>query len=274
MKTNVIVTDTVVVLSFKSSEIKETLTFDSDHSEFNVAKDIALEIIELLQNDKKVKRSYYERAKSIHTLASKLEKWSEGAVVVTPTKVTLHGKEVNDDVAEFLIELIQQDNSVLKMKAWSNFLTTINLSNSYKVAKRLFAFLSKTDLRVDEDGNVLAWKVVRPDYKDKHSGKFDNSPGQVLSMPRNEVNDDDNSYCSYGFHICSWDYLKYFANSGDKVVQVRVNPADIVSIPLDYNGEKVRCCKYEVVRDAGTWGKDVDSVRLPKLDGFTTGLED
>jgi hypothetical protein len=43
-----------------------------------------------------------------------------------------------------------------------------------------------------------------------------------------------------------------------------VHPADIVSIPLDYKGEKVRICKYEVVAFVGFWGTDVDGKRLPK----------
>jgi hypothetical protein len=28
---------------------------------------------------------------------------------------------------------------------------------------------------------------------------------------------------------------------------LKINPADVVSIPTDYNGAKGRCCKYEVV---------------------------
>lgn len=271
MKANVILTDTVVVLSFKNSEIKETLTFDADHSEFNTAKEIALEVIDLLQNEQKIKRSIYERTKKIHTVADKVANWTNGDIVITPSRVTLKGKEIGSDLASFLIELLERNNDAFKMQAWANFLKVIDSADSFKISNRLFAFLEKTDLRIDENGNVLAWKVVRPDYKDKHSRTFDNSPGQILEMPRNEVNDDDNSYCSYGFHICSWGYLSHFASSGDKVVQVRVAPADIISIPLDYNGEKVRCCKYEVVCDAGTWGTEVNAHKLPKL--LNTGFD-
>ena len=28
---------------------------------------------------------------------------------------------------------------------------------------------------------------------------------------------------------------------------IKVNPRDVVSIPVDYNNSKGRCCKYEVV---------------------------
>ena len=28
---------------------------------------------------------------------------------------------------------------------------------------------------------------------------------------------------------------------------LKINPADVVSIPTDYNGAKGRCCKYEVI---------------------------
>ena len=55
------------------------------------------------------------------------------------------------------------------------------------------------------------------------------------------------------------------------VMQVKINIDDIVAIPNDYNGEKIRVCKYEVLREVGKWGIDVDANRLPKLQGFSAG---
>ena len=33
---------------------------------------------------------------------------------------------------------------------------------------------------------------------------------------------------------------------------VKINPADVVSIPTDYNGAKGRCCRYQVVAEVKT----------------------
>jgi hypothetical protein len=80
-----------------------------------------------------------------------------------------------------------------------------------------------------------------------HSGTIDNSVGQVVEMDRNLVDDDPNSHCSTGLHFCSESYLGHFGNSGDPVMILKINPADVVSIPTDYNGAKGRCMRYEVV---------------------------
>jgi hypothetical protein len=38
---------------------------------------------------------------------------------------------------------------------------------------------------------------------------------------------------------------------GDRTVIVKINPADVVSIPSDYNDAKGRACRYEVVGEVG-----------------------
>jgi hypothetical protein len=39
---------------------------------------------------------------------------------------------------------------------------------------------------------------------------------------------------------------------------VKINPADVVAIPTDYNNQKGRCCRYEVVDEyVANDGKDV-----------------
>ena len=30
---------------------------------------------------------------------------------------------------------------------------------------------------------------------------------------------------------------------------LKINPADVVSIPIDYNNSKGRCCRYEVIKE-------------------------
>jgi len=95
---------------------------------------------------------------------------------------------------------------------------------------------------------------VRSDFTDCHTGKFDNSPGQVVTMPRNEVNEDKDQTCSSGLHFCSLSYLSSFY--GDKVVILKINPRDVVSIPSDYNNAKGRCCRYEVIEEKSRDGRD------------------
>ena len=45
------------------------------------------------------------------------------------------------------------------------------------------------------------------------------------------------------------DYAKVFAGSDGKFVIVEINPSDVVSIPSDCSGKKLRTCKYVVVEE-------------------------
>jgi hypothetical protein len=67
-------------------------------------------------------------------------------------------------------------------------------------------------------------------------------------MPRNEVDDNRSNLCSDGLHFCSFSYLGHFGSgAGNRVLIVKVDPADVVSIPADYNDAKARACRMEVI---------------------------
>jgi len=93
-------------------------------------------------------------------------------------------------------------------------------------------------LPVTDNGNFLAYKAVRADYTDKHTGKFLNTIDSVLEMPRNKVDDNKENGCSYGFHAGSVDYAKDFMDRDGHLMLVEINPADVVSIPTDCQFQK------------------------------------
>lgn len=80
---------------------------------------------------------------------------------------------------------------------------------------------------------------------DNYTRTMDNSVGQVVSMPRNEVDNDRNTTCSNGLHFAAWNYASTY--SGDTLIMIKVNPSDVVAIPNDYNNMKGRAAKYEVL---------------------------
>lgn len=127
------------------------------------------------------------------------------------------------------------------------FIDNLMKNPSKRAVDELFGFIEACDLPITEDGHFLAYKRVREDYKDVHSGTMDNSVGQVVEMERNLVDEDKSRTCSAGLHFCSYEYLKHF--SGERIVVVKINPADVVAIPIDYNNSKGRTCRYEVVEE-------------------------
>lgn len=115
--------------------------------------------------------------------------------------------------------------------------------------QQLFGFLTKNKQPITEDGHFIAYKRVGADFKDLYSKTFDNSPGKIVEMPRNQVADDPTVTCSHGLHAANWDYAcnVYCAGQG-VLVSVKVNPRDCVSVPTDHNESKLRVSRYEVLQ--------------------------
>ena len=129
------------------------------------------------------------------------------------------------------------------------FLNNLMENPSMQSQKELYDFLEHEHLPITEDGCFLAYKAVRSDYKDKYRGVFDNRVGQVCKMTRSKVDDDRGRGCSNGLHAGALNYVATYGSleSGDKIVIVKINPKDVVSVPSDCNCEKLRTCQYEVV---------------------------
>lgn len=129
------------------------------------------------------------------------------------------------------------------------FVLRLQNNPSRRAVTELYKFLEHKHLGISNNGNLIAYKAVRNNYTDKHTGSFDNSIGNVLEMPRNQVDDDKDNGCSYGFHAGSLKYATEFASGNDRVVLVEIDPADVVSIPTDCEFQKLRTCKYKVISE-------------------------
>lgn len=127
------------------------------------------------------------------------------------------------------------------------FIENLMKNPSKRAVDELFGFIEACDLPITEDGHFLAYKRVREDYLDVHSGTMDNSVGNVVEMERNLVDEDKSRTCSAGLHCCSYEYLQHF--SGPRVVVVKVNPCDVVAVPEEYKNSKMRVCRYKVVEE-------------------------
>lgn len=126
----------------------------------------------------------------------------------------------------------------------------------------LHRWLAKHEFAIDDEGYIIGYKSVTSDpdnkdgYRSTHAGHafvdgvevngyVSYAVGSVVTMPRNEVDDNHNKGCSAGLHVGDWSYAENF--TGKYVVKVRVNPRDVVSIPND-DSRKMRCCRLEVVK--------------------------
>ena len=209
--------------------------------------------------------------------AIKAEAWDTIADIIEPKKVVLNygkgnvsvqgdelfwkGKVMHNALSTRMITMLQDGFPIEPMV---NFMENLMSNPSKRAVSELYGFLEKNSLPITPDGHFLAYKKVRNDFLDIHSGTMDNSPGQVLSMERNEVDDNKDQTCSTGLHFCSQSYLAHFGGSDSRTVIVKINPRDVVSIPTDYNNAKGRACQYEVVGELNVNPEDAFTAPVHK----------
>lgn len=177
-------------------------------------------------------------------IRASVARFTHGHIEVHDDRLTYQGQPVHGALVDRIFNMMESGMPILAMV---RFLENLMKNPSRRSIDQLYGFLEKNRLPITEDGYFLAYKKVRKDFRDIHSGSIDNSVGQVISMPRENVNDDPDSTCAAGLHFCSESYLGSFGAATDPIMVMKINPADVVSIPSDYNGAKGRCCHYEVI---------------------------
>ena len=188
-----------------------------------------------------------------------IERSSGGKVTVKNGVVQFNGVSVHNTLANRIIEFI---NKGLPFQPLLNFLENLMANPSKRAVDELYPFLEYTGIVITEDGHFVAYKGLRPDYRDIHSGQYLNTPGTINEMPRNNVDDDCDRGCSYGFHVGTFEYANSFRGPNGQLVLCKVNPADVVSVPKDCSCQKVRTCRYEVLEDC------TGRVDRPLFDGY------
>jgi hypothetical protein len=173
-----------------------------------------------------------------------LKKWSNGGIEIRGDAVFFRGVEVHNVMVDKLLHMKFEG---FHMEPWEKFLGRLLTNPSQVAINELYLFLESGHLPITEDGHFLAYKAVNADYRDYHSNSFDNSIGQKHSMERSVVDPNRHNHCSRGFHFCSLEYGKHFLREGGHMMVVKIDPADVVSIPSDYNNTKGRTWRYEVV---------------------------
>ena len=168
----------------------------------------------------------------------------ESQFVLECGHIQYKGEPLNDFMSGRIIDMMSENHNLGYLE---KFIDNLYQNPSYRAVNSLYEFLEHGGIPINSNGNFLVYKKVRKNYMDIHSGTFDNSIGQVCSMPRFKVDENPDNTCSYGLHVCSFDYLPHFGGGFDRVVICEVNPKDVVAIPKDYNNTKMRVCEYTVI---------------------------
>lgn len=169
----------------------------------------------------------------------------QGRFVVKSGVIYIDGEAVPNGLSDKLLEFVNQGRDTAPLE---EFWYKLSKNPSADSRKDLFDFLKFNKIPILKNGNFVAYKKVTKDFKDCHTKTFDNSPGKILTMKRSLVNSDRNQTCSAGLHVAAWEYAKNF--SGAIMIEVEVDPKDVVSVPVDYKRQKMRVCRYRVIGEA------------------------
>lgn len=167
-------------------------------------------------------------------------------VTLSNGRVLYNGDEVHSLVARRIVEFAQEG---LPTQPLINFLDKVMQNPSMTAQQELYDFLENKNLPITEDGDFLAYKAVNDNWTDIYTGRISNKIGATVEMDRKKVDDNRGNHCSKGLHCGAMDYVTMYGGGNSRIVIVKVNPADAVSVPSDHSFMKLRVCKYLVLQE-------------------------
>lgn len=198
-----------------------------------------------------------------------------GAVTIEGSTLYYNGEPLYTNLAKTVLDFYRKGLPVGKL---INFMEKLMQNPSRNSREQFYEFLNRHNFSITENGDFLAFKGISNDLTSVHAGpgvvngvkengNLDNTPGNILEMDRFEVVDNPGIDCAVGLHVGSYNYASSFA---PVVVEVVVNPRDIVSVPNDSNHQKVRVCRYTVLRVVNEEVASAD--RYDTVDNFISWL--
>lgn len=183
---------------------------------------------------------------SLFDMKLAITKWAKGVYRITEDAVYEGSTRLPECLERRILDFMLEN---LPFEPLLAFHARLKANPSRRAMEELYRFLEHRNIPIDDQGFFYAYKSVREDWTDHHTGKCINTVGSTLTMPRNEVDDNCNRTCSYGYHAGSLQYASTFGGQASRLLIVKIDPADVVSIPSDANGQKLRTCKYQVVAE-------------------------
>lgn len=195
---------------------------------------------------------------------------------------------IDQGVARFISRTIEKygigDED--KWKPAVRFLEKLYQNPSEASRRSLYGFLRRFDFAITNDGDFIAYKGVRKDYRSIHAGPgivdgvptrghLLNNVGSTIEIQRSYVDSDVSRGCSTGLHAGTYAYASGFAQG--VLLRVRVNPRDVVSVPQSANYQKIRCTRYVVLEASDAeytethWDDDEDGYGEDDDWGYSEG---
>jgi hypothetical protein len=192
------------------------------------------------------------------TVATRFDQLTE-RVSTRNGKLYLDGDEIHNALTSHILRYFKEDDD--KWLDLVEFMENVQANPDQHSREQLYEWLDRHEFTITRDGMIVGYKGVNKDDSGDYwstrsgpaivdgeeiNGYVPNRLGSVIEMPRSSVVHDPSNGCSVGLHVGTYDYASNFTLN---VLEVHVNPRDVVSVPTDSNWAKVRCCRYVVIKE-------------------------
>ena len=171
------------------------------------------------------------------------------------TELLWDGEPIEGALASHIVRMIKEGDE--NYVAFAKFLENLSQNPSKASRDALFDWIADRNFTITSEGYFVGYKGVNHNRTSWHAGygivdgvemtcNLPNEIGSVVEVPRNKVDESRDSACSYGLHIGTRGYAQSY---GSRMIIVGVNPRDVVMVPRDGGGQKMRVCKYVVLDD-------------------------
>ena len=195
-----------------------------------------------------IRSGEYTRILPMIDKPAQIKEYTKGKFLVQDGVVVIDNESLPNALSDKLLELIDAKEETRPLERfWHN----LKENPSTDSREDLFDFLRVNKIPITPTGCFIAYRRVKKDYMDFYTGKMDNSPGNILKMPRKDVDANRKNTCSRGLHVAAYSYASKNYHSGSGLLlEVEINPKDVVAVPPDYKQQKMRVCRFRVLRRA------------------------
>lgn len=198
-----------------------------------------------------------ELTQVVETIQKKLTALSE-RVSIHENTVLFDGDEINGHIIDVIKDLFTSGENN-ELTPLIKFLENASTNPSLESIDDLYRWINNGDLTITDDGHFLAYKGVygNEGRLSTHSGtafvdgveingRIPYADGSIVTMPRSSVGSSRDVACSTGLHAGTYSYARGY---GDTLLLVKINPRDVVSVPRDSSGQKLRVSRLEVLNE-------------------------
>ena len=212
----------------------------------------------------------FDKIPALVDIPKAINRYSYGNIKIENGAIKYAGQPVHNYICDKIFSFMKEG---LPFEPLVAFLDKLMKNPSKRAVNELYSFLEHKAMPITPNGNFLAYKSVDSNWRDHHTGTFDNSIGNTLEMNRNAVCDDTDIGCSFGFHAGSLEYARSFGGGAIRLLIVEIDPSDVVSIPKDFDCQKLRTCKYKVVAEYAQKLPDHYTEEYSEKQGFDSYTE-